>query len=387
VIDKKHKARRREALAFDPNYMQKKLLIIAGTRPEMIKLAPVVRELGGAPWAAPELVLTGQHSEMMQPLLQHFGITNQQLLPIQRKRGTLSELIGEVSRGLDHLIATTKPDGVVVQGDTTSAMAAAICGYSDRFPVFHVEAGLRSFDMEQPFPEEFNRRVISLAATLHFAPTDVAQAHLVREGIPASRCHVVGNTVIDALLWTVGKSGKESSKFRPESFRILATCHRRESWDSGLDDVCRALAKISDRFKDAHILFPVHPNPRVRSTVEKLIGGEDRITLCAPMDYRDFCSAMEQADLIISDSGGVQEEALALGKPTLVTRWKTERPEVLEWDTVRLIGPDCNRIFDETVALREDKEHYAKCAIAAFPFGKGDASAKIVEIIGKFLNS
>lgn len=365
---------------------KKKLFVVAGTRPEMIKVAPLVRELVNAPWADAELLLTGQHAEVIMPLLKHFEIASHRLLPIKRERGTLSELISQVSAGLDKIIAEHKPDGIIVQGDTTSAMSAALCGYSDRIPVFHVEAGLRSFDMEQPFPEEFNRRVVSLAAALHFAPTEVSRGHLLKEGIPESRCHVVGNTVIDALLWTIEKARKRDPLFQAGSFRILATCHRRESWDSGLDNVCRALAEIVKRIPRAHVIFPVHPNPKVKETVERILGTDARATLCPPMGYEDFCAAMGEADVIISDSGGVQEEALALGKPTLVTRWKTERPEVLDWDTVRLVGPDFERIVAELMHLHDDEDHFAKCSVAGFPFGKGDSSQRIAELIRQFWN-
>lgn len=352
-----------------------------GTRPEVIKLAPFIRALRDAAWAEADVLLTGQHGAMLRPLLDHFELDPVVELGIQRQRGTLTELIASLAAKLDSYFAARRPEGIVVQGDTTSAMAAAICAFSDRLPVFHVEAGLRSFDLEQPFPEEFNRRVISIAATLHFPPAEVSLQHLLSEGIDPERCHVVGNTVIDALFWTLKKRAGRASGFGTNSFKILATCHRRESWDGGVDAVCDGLRRLIEQIPHGEILFPVHPNPVVAEVVHRLLGGHPRVRLVAPLGYPEFCYAMEDADLIISDSGGVQEEALALGKPTLVTRWKTERPEVLQWDTVRLTGPDADAIVREGTALFEDAARYAASAQAHFPFGHGDSSSRILEVL------
>jgi UDP-N-acetylglucosamine 2-epimerase (non-hydrolysing) len=365
--------------------VRKRIAIVLGTRPEVIKLASCIHELRAADWAQVDVLLTGQHGAMLRPLLEHFGIDPVVELPVRRVRGTLAELISLLASAMDQYCFENRPDAIIVQGDTTSAMAAAICGYSDRYRVVHVEAGLRSFDLEQPFPEEFNRRVISIAAALHLAPSEESRAHLLKEGIPEDRCHVVGNTVIDALLWTIGGDQGGASPFREGTFRILATCHRRESWDGGVEAVCEGLLGLADQIPNAQILFPVHPNPTVADVVNRMLGGHPKVTLVAPLGYREFCFAMSAADLIVSDSGGVQEEALALGKPTLVTRWKTERPEVLQWNTVRLVGPDAGAIMREGTRLFHDQDYYQACAKAYFPFGHGDSGRRIATFLREAL--
>jgi UDP-N-acetylglucosamine 2-epimerase (non-hydrolysing) len=328
--------------------------------------------------------LTGQHARVITPLLEHYGVVANSILPIERRSGSLPELTGAIAIGFGDFIEQERPDGIIVQGDTTSAMVAAVCGFLCRIPVFHVEAGLRSNDLQHPFPEEFNRRVVSLATTKHFVPTINSRSNLLREGIHANDIFVVGNTVIDALLWTLNSISPGPSCFENPGFKILVTCHRRESWDGGIASICEAIKIISDRIPCASILFPVHPNPNVEQTVKKSLGQKDRITLCSPLDYATFCRAMKESDLIISDSGGVQEEALALGRPTLVTRDVTERPEVLNWETVRLVGTNTDKIVREALRMHEDREHYARCSIPGFPFGEGDTAERITRHLHEF---
>jgi UDP-N-acetylglucosamine 2-epimerase (non-hydrolysing) len=315
---------------------------------------------------------------MALPMLRHFGIKPGFTVAVPRKIGNLPQLISASAANLNRLFERLRPDMLVVQGDTTSAMVGAICAFSDRVPLAHVEAGLRSGDFMHPFPEEFNRRVIGLAADLHFCPTRRSASNLLREGVSRQRIHIVGNSCIDALFWTLTDS-KPRACFSRNRIGILVTNHRRENWQSGIANLCRALLRIATAIPKVEILFPVHLNPTVRKIVHGILDKADNVKLAKPLDYATFCWAMKQAKLIITDSGGIQEEALALGTPTLVTRKVTERPEVLKGGTVQIVGNDSRKIMAAAQAICTDGSLYRRLHHPRFPFGRGNTSAKIVQ--------
>lgn len=362
----------------------KEALVLMGTRPEVIKLAPVVMALRRLEGVRTAVCLSGQHTQMATEMLGHFGLEADVVFDVPRSAGNLTGLVAGFAGALGRSFEAGKPDLVVVQGDTTSAMVGAVAGFYEGVAVAHVEAGLRSFDLGQPFPEEFNRRVISLAAALHFCPTEVSAGNLRREGVPEGRIFVVGNTCIDALLWTLEKGG-EGRVFSEGRRGVLVTAHRRENWDSGIADLCGVIARIAREFADTEVVFPVHKNPIVREAVRDVLEGVERVRLVEPMDYGAFARAMREAALIISDSGGVQEEALALGTPVLVARNVTERPEVLEGKTVRLTGTSPERLWNEARTLLSDAGEYEAARVARFPFGRGDAAEKIAGVVKGFL--
>lgn len=364
--------------------MKKRVLILMGTRPEVIKLAPLILALRKHRRLEPMVCLTGQHAHMATQMLDHFGLSADDAFKIERATGNLTGLVAGVAAELARLIAERRPDLIVVQGDTTSAMLGAVAGFYERIPVAHVEAGLRSFDMDQPFPEEFNRRVISLGADLHFCPTRVSMQNLTREGVPKKKIQVTGNTCIDALLWTLEHHSRIPA-FSPGFRGILVTAHRRENWESGIGSLCKVILRILKSFPDVEVLLPVHKNPIVQKVVREALDKQPRARLVEPMDYGAFSWAMKDAHLIITDSGGVQEEALALGTPVLVTRNVTERPEVLTGGTVKLLGNSPTRLWQEAKRLLDDKPYYQTTHRARFPFGKGDAALKIAFSIDKFL--
>lgn len=364
----------------------KKVLVLMGTRPEVIKLAPLVKALASDGVLKPIVCLSGQHAQMAGQMLGHFGLKADATFRVPRQVGNLTALMAGMAGAFSKFIAKDRPDLIIVQGDTTSAMLGAISGFYERIPVAHVEAGLRSFDLEQPFPEEFNRRVISIGAALHFCPTKVSAQNLLNEGVPQRRIHVVGNTCIDALLWTLNQR-EPVPVFPPGARGILVTAHRRENWDGGIASLCGVLKRIVVSYPDTEVLIPVHKNPIVQRILNDELAGLPRIRLVEPMDYRSFSWAMKKAFLIISDSGGVQEEALALGTPVLVTRNVTERPEVLVGGTVKLTGTSPLKLWADVKRLLENRAHYQKTHVARFPFGKGTAAGKITHVIRQFLTA
>jgi UDP-N-acetylglucosamine 2-epimerase (non-hydrolysing) len=323
---------------------------------------------------------------MALPMLRHFKIEPDLTLSVSRNVGNLPQLVSAAAANLTTIFHDLRPDMLVVQGDTTSAMVGAICAFSEKIPLAHVEAGLRSGDFMHPFPEEFNRRVISLAADLHFCPTKQSAANLLKEGVKRGRIRVVGNSCIDALLWTL-KNSKPRECFSADKTGILVTNHRRENWESGIATLCRVLHRIASDLPQAEILFAVHLNPRVRGIVHKILGNTKRVRLTEPLDYSTFCWAMKQARLIITDSGGIQEEALALGTPTLVTRRVTERPEVLKGGTVQIVGNNSARIMSIARAICSNPSAYRRLHRPRFPFGRGDTSAKIVRSLTSYFTT
>ena len=358
--------------------------------PEAIKLAPVLRALREMPGTDVVTCVTGQHREMLDQVNALFGITPDVDLGVMTRGQSLTDLTAAVLRGLEPVLREHKPDWVVVQGDTTTAFAAGLASFYQHIPIAHVEAGLRTGNPASPWPEEMNRQLAGRIADLHFAPTSHSRANLLREGIEGGKIHVTGNTVIDALFQVRDKLEADSDLAATQAARfsfldpsrrlILVTGHRRENFNGGLDRVCRALADIADR-GDVQIVYPVHLNPAVQASAAKALAGRSNIHLLPPLDYLSFVWIMNRAHLIVTDSGGVQEEAPALGKPVLVMRDTTERPEGVAAGTAKLVGTDEDRIVSEIFTLLDDSDAHAAMARAHNPFGDGHASERIAEIV------
>lgn len=369
------------------------ILLFAGTRPEAIKMAPVYHALKSVgDRCRVTLVASGQHREMLHQSFADFGITPDRDMDVMQPDQTLAGLTSRLFSETDVLLAEEQPDVVLVQGDTTTVMAAALCAFYRRIPVGHVEAGLRSFRMDAPFPEEMNRRVAALAATMHFAPTDAAAKNLRAEGIPEKSVFVTGNTVIDALLWMRDRNTDEQAlpaEVQEEITEgrkiILLTGHRRENLDGGFASICDAVLELMSEYRDVAFVYPVHRNPRVRETVMSRLEGHQRIHLLPPQPYCTFVSLMNSAHIILTDSGGIQEEAPALGKPVLVMRDVTERPEGVAAGTAKLVGTEKNVIVASVAELLNKPDAYRQMACAVNPYGDGKAAARIAEITVRHL--
>jgi UDP-N-acetylglucosamine 2-epimerase (non-hydrolysing) len=370
----------------------RKVLFIYGTRPEAIKMAPLIKKMGASS-LQPIICLTGQHRAMLDQVNAFFGIIGNYDLNVMRPDQSLIDVTARVLEGANRVIEEARPDLVFVQGDTSSAFVGALAAYYGKVSVAHLEAGLRSGCKYSPFPEEVNRSLISRIADLHFAPTQSAKENLSREGV-AGEVHVVGNTVIDALLLglqIIKNTGEASLRDRLEEINfsrrlILVTGHRRESFGEPFERICKALASIARIRPDCAIVYPVHLNPSVREPVFRLLGGVPNIVLLEPLDYPCLIWLMSKCELILTDSGGIQEEAPSLGKPVLVLRDVTERMEGVEAGTARLVGTDPQKIVTETVRLLEDRSEYEKMARAINPYGDGEASSRIVGILEKWFN-
>lgn len=365
------------------------ILVVFGTRPEAIKLFPVVRALSAQSGLRVRVCVTAQHRGLLDQVLAIAGLVPDIDLDLMEPGQSLDRLTARLLVGLGETIDAERPDLVVVQGDTTTAMAGALAAYYRKVPVAHVEAGLRSGDIHHPWPEEINRRIIAPIAALHFAPTVTAAQALHREGIDAATVHVTGNTVIDALLWTRARIAADPSLaagLDPLAARmagkrvVLVTTHRRENFGDTMTGIAQAIARIAAR-PDTAVLFPMHPNPAVGTVMERVLGDHPLVLRIAPLDYPHFIRALGMADVVLTDSGGVQEEAPALGKPVLVMRETTERPEGVAAGTARLIGTDAGRIVTEVSTLLDDNAAYAAMAHAHNPFGDGQAAARIAGII------
>jgi UDP-N-acetylglucosamine 2-epimerase len=356
--------------------------VVFGTRPEAIKLAPVIRLLESDQHLRVRVIATGQHREMLDQVLAVFGITPDRDLRVMTTGQSLSQLTARLLALLDPVFAKETPDAVIVQGDTATACAAALAAYYRRIPVGHVEAGLRTGDRYAPFPEEVNRRLVSVLATWHFAPTERARDVLVREGNPAESVAVTGNTVIDALRYVLATTPAPPSLIPERGQRmIVVTAHRRESFGPPFEALCRAIRRIADGYPDVDMCYPVHLNPRVQEPVQRLLAGHPRIHLLAPLDYVAFVHLLTRAYLVLSDSGGVQEEAPALGKPVLVMRDATDRPEAVEAGVAKLVGTNEERIVASVSELLDEPRTYATMAQAANPYGDGHASERIVAFL------
>jgi UDP-N-acetylglucosamine 2-epimerase (non-hydrolysing) len=358
---------------------------IVGTRPEAIKLAPVIRGFAGTPGCRSVVIATAQHREMLDQVLRLFEIVPAHDLDLMRPNQTLGDLASRSVAALARVIELEQPDLVVVQGDTTTAVMGALAAGYARRPVAHVEAGLRSFDKANPFPEELNRRMLTQLADLHFAPTEGNRRNLVAEGVPSERIHVTGNPVIDALLHVAGMvNGDHLERLLPgadaEARRlVLVTAHRRESFGPPLEGICAAIQRLTEANSDVLVVYPVHPNPNVRRVVEARLAGRRGVRLLEPVGYFDFVALMKSSSLILTDSGGVQEEAPSLGKPVLVLREVTERPEAVAAGTVRLVGRDPERIVAAASELLSDEAAYRAMARCVNPYGDGQATGRIVE--------
>ena len=366
-----------------------RILVVFGTRPEAIKLFPLIHALRAHTGFDTRVVVTAQHREMLDQVMEFAGITPDIDLNIMTAGQSLDGLTARLLDALGPVFDAEKPDRVIVQGDTATAMVAALAAYYRKVPVAHVEAGLRSHDIYHPWPEEVNRKIVGSIADLHFAPTRTAADALLAENVPAERVLVTGNTVIDALHMARERIVAEPTRTQAldelaERFAgkrvVLVTTHRRENFGGGMENIARAIARIAER-EDVGVIFPVHPNPQVRGVMDAILGDNPRVAMIAPQDYPHFVRLLDLCHLVLTDSGGVQEEAPGLGKPVLVMRETTERPEGVMAGTAKLIGSDEDRIVAETGTLLDDPAAYAAMARAHNPFGDGHASARIVETL------
>lgn len=362
----------------------RRILLVFGTRPEAIKMAPLVRALKKRPNAEVITCVTAQHRQMLDQVLEWFEITPDYDLDLMRPNQTLAGLTARALEGVSEVVKTTQPDVVLSQGDTTTAMTAAMAAFYQRVTFGHVEAGLRTGDIYNPFPEEANRRLISVMTQYHFAPTETSRQSLLAENIPPNSIYVTGNTVIDALQWTVARSHTLNLGLpldNPNERLILVTAHRRESFGSEFESICRALRQIVEQNPDVRLIYPVHLNPNVQEPVRRILGDVERIHLIDPLAYPDTAHLMARSTLVITDSGGIQEEAPALGKPVLVMRKTTERPEAVEAGTAKLVGTDTSAIVNMAQELLHDPAAYAAMANAVSPYGDGHASERIADIL------
>jgi UDP-N-acetylglucosamine 2-epimerase (non-hydrolysing) len=363
-----------------------RVLSVFGTRPEAVKMAPVVLQLRRTPAIEARVCVTAQHRQMLDQVLGLFDLRPDYDLDLMQPDQSLAETAAGVFSGLDPVLEQVQPDWVLVQGDTTTVAATALLAYYRRIRVGHVEAGLRTGDKWRPFPEEINRHVAGVVADLHFAPTEWARSNLLQEGVPEARIVVTGNPVIDALYAIVAKPYDVSkgplADLPPDSRLILVTAHRRESFGKPLEDIFIALKRLAERYaSQAVLLYPVHPNPNVREPARRILGGLPNVHLIEPLDYQTMAHCLQRAYLVLTDSGGLQEEAPALGTPVLVLREVTERPEALEAGTARLVGTDPDRIFAEASHLMDDPQAHAAMAKAANPYGDGHAAEQIVDAL------
>ncbi|MBD2091029.1 UDP-N-acetylglucosamine 2-epimerase (non-hydrolyzing) [Microcoleus sp. FACHB-1515] len=364
-----------------------RVCIILGTRPEAIKLAPVIRQFRQSPQFETQVVLTGQHREMVTQVMQLFELESDRDLAIMQPRQTLTDITCRSLQGLEALFAELQPQMVLVQGDTTTAFAAALAAFYQKIPVGHVEAGLRTDDLYNPYPEEANRRLISQITQLHFAPTPVAVEHLKRSSV-VGQIHQTGNTVIDALLTVAAQNPQcEIPGLNWDQHRVLlATVHRRENWGEPLDEIAAGFLQVLEQFPDTALLLPLHRNPIVRDPLQAKLGDHPRVFLTEPLDYSELVGAIQRSYLLLTDSGGLQEEAPSLGKPVLVLRETTERPEAVTAGTAKLIGTQAKEIFANASELLSDRTAYDQMATAINPFGDGKAAERIVAIVQDYFN-
>lgn len=374
----------------------KKVMVVFGTRPEAIKMAPVVKALQRTPGIEPLVAVTAQHRQMLDQVLDLFGIAPDDDLDLMQANQGLPDLFGRILTGMSDVVGRRQPDLVLVHGDTSTTLAASLAAFYARVPVGHVEAGLRTGNLQAPWPEEMNRRLTAPLATLHFAPTGRARDNLLAEGVPQESIHVTGNTVIDALLDVSARIHENpdlQARFNagfpfldPSRRLVLVTGHRRENFGQGFEDICSALARIASS-REVQLVYPVHLNPNVREPVNRMLGHLDNVHLIEPLDYLPFVHLMTRAYLIITDSGGIQEEAPSLGKPVLVMRHATERPEAVDAGTVKLVGTHPDTILSETLRLLDDPAAHAAMSTAHNPYGDGKAAERIARAVAQALNA
>lgn len=361
----------------------KKVLCVVGTRPEAIKMAPVILGLKKETWADVRVLATAQHRQMLDQVMDFFGITPDIDLNIMQPNQALTTLTARLLLELDNVLLKEKPDVVLVQGDTTTVMTVALACFYHRIPIGHVEAGLRTWDIQNPFPEEANRVIAGKLATWHFAPTEGSRQNLLRDGIADENIIVTGNTVIDALFMSAERDLSIGIPLDNTKRMVLVTSHRRENFGEPFRNICRALRKLAEDNPDVLFLYPVHPNPNVKDVAHEFLSSLKNFSLCDPLDYAPFVAAMKEAYLIITDSGGVQEEAPALGKPVVVLRDETERPEAVIEGVVKLVGPNYESIVQEVQRLLDDETAYASMARGVSPYGDGKATDRIVGTLRK----
>lgn len=362
-----------------------KICIIVGTRPEAIKLAPVIQRFKSSSSFDTRVILTGQHREMVDQVMQLFQLSADEDLAIMQRQQTLTDITFRSLQGLESLFQKLQPHLIIVQGDTTTAFAATLAAFYQKIPVGHVEAGLRTDDLYNPYPEEANRRLISQLTQLHFAPTSLAVENLQRSGV-LGEIHQTGNTVIDALLMMAQRQpGCEIPNLDWQNYRtLLATVHRRENWGEPLQDIAKAFVQILDKFPDTALLLPLHRNPTVREPLQAMLGNHERVFLTEPLDYAELVGAIQRCYLLLTDSGGLQEEAPSLGKPVLVLRETTERPEAIAAGTAKLVGTNPSQILAAATELLSDSTAYQAMATAINPFGDGRAAERIVQIVESY---
>lgn len=365
-----------------------KILVAIGTRPEAIKLAPLVQELAGRSGVDVEVCATAQHREMLDQVLELFEIKPDYDLDLMGRDQTLNGIAARILSSFDEVLVRSQPDVVIVQGDTTTTLACALAAFYRRVRVAHVEAGLRTGDRFSPFPEEINRRLTTGLTDWHFAPTERGRTALLAENISDDAIYVVGNTVLDALRMKAEQARAESKRFArqfdflpPEARTVLITCHRRENFGSGIANICQAIAELAGAYPETHFVYPVHLNPNVQGPVNELLGAFANVHLIPPQDYLSFIWLIDRASLALTDSGGVQEEAPSLGTPVIVMRDHTERVEAVDAGTALLVGSDSARIVEATRRLLDDADAWQAMAVKANPFGDGHSCARIADIL------
>lgn len=361
--------------------MKRKILCVVGTRPEAIKMAPVILALKNEAWADVRVLATAQHRQMLDQVMNFFGIEPDIDLNIMSANQALTTLTSRLLLALEDVLRMERPDAVLTQGDTTTVMAVALACFYHRVPVGHVEAGLRTWDIQNPFPEEANRVIVGKLSHWHFAPTERSRQNLLKEGVPDAAVMVTGNTVIDALLMSATKDLETGVTLGADKRLVLVTSHRRENFGEPFRRICQALRQLAENNPDVQFLYPVHPNPNIRDVAHEFLKDLPNFALCAPLDYAPFIAVMKRAHLILTDSGGVQEEAPALGKPVLVLREETERPEAVEQGVVKLVGSDIGRIVEEAQRLLDDESAYRLMARGVSPYGDGHAAERIVKTL------
>lgn len=353
-------------------------LCIVGTRPEAIKMGPVIAELDRSDWAYPYVVTTGQHADVVEGALKDFGVAPSRRLNLERRNGSLNELFGKVMAEIDRVIDEVRPDCVIAQGDTTSVAVVSLAAFHKNVPFMHIEAGLRTGKLNDPYPEELNRRIAGLTAAMHFAPTATSLDNLLREGVVPGDCLVTGNTGIDALLQTAAHELPAPKDFPNLPRVILATAHRRESFGAPIEDALRGIRAAVDQHDDLGAFFVTHPNPRAHEPARRILGDHPRIVVTDAIEYADMVAALKRCWVVVTDSGGLQEEAPALGKPVLVLRNTTERPEAVRAGAVRVVGTNTASVSSAISQLCDDPELYARMSVPVFPYGDGQAAKRIV---------
>lgn len=360
-----------------------KIMSIFGTRPEAIKMAPLVKELEKRKEIESIVCVTAQHRQMLDQVLDTFNITPNYDLNIMKQGQSLSEITSRALLGLEEVIKKTKPDLVLVHGDTTTTFAGALAAFYNQIPIGHIEAGLRTYDKYSPFPEEMNRQMVDCMTDLYFAPTNISKDNLLRQGIKEEKIFITGNTAIDAMSTTVKfeYTNPELDWIKPNERMILLTAHRRENLGEPMKNIFKAIKRITEEFEDVKVIYPIHLNPIVRNIANEIFSDCDKVKLIEPLEVFDFHNFQNKSYIILTDSGGIQEEAPSLGKPVLVLRDTTERPEGIEAGTLKLVGTDEETIYNETKKLLENKEEYDKMSTSSNPYGDGHASERIVDAI------